>query len=290
MKQMESGRLVIETTKMSGELVRIYDKAKEREVLWCGDPDIWGWHSPILFPFIAKCYEESFKVDGVVYPIMSHGFARNQMYTIVSESDREVWYEITSTEETRKMYPFDFVLQLGYRLEENKIRVMWRVKNTSAETMHYCIGAHPAFVMPEGVEKSDVYISFGGQERIPYITNDFKNSGCAFYDEVLYIDLPGGKAQMKDLFHDMDTYIFEHGEIQEATIILPDGDPYVSVHCDKFPAFGYWTKKGSRFICLEPWYGRCDNIGFTGELKDKALVQHLEPDQWFETDYVIEIH
>lgn len=24
------------------------------------------------------------------------------------------------------------------------------------------------------------------------------------------------------------------------------------------------------FVCIEPWYGRTDNDGFTGDLKDKA--------------------
>ena len=32
------------------ELVSIYDKEKDREVIWQGDPKFWGRHAPVLFP------------------------------------------------------------------------------------------------------------------------------------------------------------------------------------------------------------------------------------------------
>lgn len=36
------------------ELVSIYDKEKDREVIWQGDPKFWGRHAPVLFPNVGK--------------------------------------------------------------------------------------------------------------------------------------------------------------------------------------------------------------------------------------------
>ncbi|MDR9830353.1 hypothetical protein RCJ22_32740, partial [Vibrio sp. FNV 38] len=47
------------------------------------------------------------------------------------------------------IYPFSFLLEIGYRLEEKSLRVMWKVMNLSEKEMHFSIGAHPAFAIPE---------------------------------------------------------------------------------------------------------------------------------------------
>ena len=38
-------------------------------------------------------------------------------------------------------------------------------------------------------------------------------------------------------------------------------------------------------MCLEPWIGRCDNVGFDGELKDKYGEQHLKAGENFQAGY-----
>lgn len=43
------------------------------------------------------------------------------------------------------------------------------------------------------------------------------------------------------------------------------------------------------FVCLEPWIGRCDNVGFDGELKDKYGEQHLKAGETFQAGYTITI-
>ena len=43
------------------------------------------------------------------------------------------------------------------------------------------------------------------------------------------------------------------------------------------------------FVCIEPWYGRCDRAHYTGEYKDKDWMQHLQPEETFRGGYTIEI-
>ena len=43
------------------------------------------------------------------------------------------------------------------------------------------------------------------------------------------------------------------------------------------------------FICIEPWYGRCDCEGYKGELKDRAWENELPGSGIWTASYFIEI-
>ena len=62
-RTLENERLLIEVEKRGSQLVRIYDKEKQREVLWEGNPEFWGKHSPILFPMIGTCYNNVYRFE-----------------------------------------------------------------------------------------------------------------------------------------------------------------------------------------------------------------------------------
>ena len=57
------------------------------------------------------------------------------------------------------------------------------------------------------------------------------------------------------------------------------------------PVVGIWSPPGKQapFICIEPWYGRCDRAGYTGDYRQKDWVNRLEPGKEFEGIYTIEI-
>ena len=55
------------------------------------------------------------------------------------------------------------------------------------------------------------------------------------------------------------------------------------------PLAGIWSPEGKNapFVCLEPWYGRCDAVGFEGELQDREHGNALEGGGVFKTGYTI---
>lgn len=68
---MEKAKIVLENQDLllgihanGGELARIYDKHKKREVLWEGTPGIWNRHALILFPFIGKVFGGKYRFRG----------------------------------------------------------------------------------------------------------------------------------------------------------------------------------------------------------------------------------
>jgi len=50
--------------------------------------------------------------------------------------------------ETSDKYPFEFVLEIGYKLSGSEIKVTWRVTNPAKKDLLFSIGGHPAFMCP----------------------------------------------------------------------------------------------------------------------------------------------
>lgn len=291
--RLENQELLIEVNAFGGELSRIYDKNHGREVLWEGNPKIWGRHAPVLFPFIGKLYDGTYRFQGTEYPMTAHGFARDSQFELLSQTEDEVWYVLRDSEETVPKYPFHFRLETGHRLEGNRIRVMWKVVNTGADTMYFMLGGHPAFKTPEGMTVHDFTLDFHRKADQGPLHYQAPNAD-GYKEEALsgHLELTEGTAKIVPGFFDQAlTYIFDQGQVEAVSLLLPGNQPYVTVHCPKIPYLGVWTmEKTHPFVCLEPWFGRCDEDGYQGELQDREGEVSLASGREFTADYVIEIH
>ncbi len=83
----------------------------------------------MLFPFVGSLKDKKFTVDGTDYPMGQHGFARDMEFELVSQTNDEAWFSLKSNDETLAKYPFEFVLEIGYKLSGSEIKVTWRVTN-----------------------------------------------------------------------------------------------------------------------------------------------------------------
>ena len=87
---------------------------------------------------------------------------------------------------------------------------------------------------------------------------------------------------------DGDALVIEGHQIQRVALTDPQRKEYLAVEFDA-PLVGIWSppKKQAPFVCIEPWYGRCDSVGYSGELKDREWIQKLEPKETFDVEYKI---
>lgn len=289
-RQLENERLSVKVNDQGGQLAGIYDKKNSREIIWCADPKVWNRHAPILFPFVGEIHNKEYLYNGTKYPMTAHGFARDAEFEFVGIKDNKIVHSLSSNEERKKVYPFDFKLEVSHSIEDNNVIVEWKVINTGDKEMLFSIGAHPAFNVPaiEGEEQKDYYLTFGNNDKLDFIriSND---GGTALYNEVDTLVLTDSKYQVGEHLFDDGVLIFENDQLSEVGIAFPNKEQYINIKCDGFPFVGVWTKKNAPFICLEPWYGRCDNYGFTGELKDKTGVQKLPANKEFSVKYEINV-
>lgn len=287
---LENEFLSVKIDDKGAELVSIWDKEKEREVLWQADPAFWGRHAPILFPNVGKHYENRYRLKGKTYASKQHGFARDTQFDCVNQTADSVTHEMKSSEATRKEYPFDFLLQVKHVLSDRKLSVCWTVISRSGETMYFTIGGHPAFNVPilPDTKRSDYLLSFGGLTSVSYLLLN-ESTSTADTSHVFTLKLENGFCPITDSMFDQDALIIDN-QIHKAGISLPDGSPYVELACEGFPNFGVWSAKGGApFVCLEPWCGRVDDDRFAGELSEKPYISALEPGEKFERTYTISV-
>ena len=188
-------------------------------------------------------------------------------FTLIDEAENELRFALESTPDTLRAYPFPFLLEIGYRLEGNKVEVLWRVKNTGDKTMHFAFDVKKDLVYRALVEK-----------------------GCVG-DVVRPVPLDAdGLLPLNIHTFDIDTFILEDSQIKRVDLLDVEKRPYLSLTFTA-PVVGLWSPptKNAPFVCIEPWYGRCDRVDYTGEYKDRDWVWHLEPGELFDASYTIEI-
>lgn len=283
MKTLENEKLLVEISEHGAEVTRIFRKDTKEEMLWNADPAFWGRHAPILFPFVGASHKGVYHYQGKEYVMKQHGFARDTDFEVIFADDTKAVYELKSNEKTKESYPFDFCLTVTYVLKENVLTVGWNVENCTDGEMYFTIGAHPAFNVEPG---SCLVAEEGGLESLDFIR--IGESGTAL-PEVYKLKLPGGRLRMPEDMFAEGVYIFENGQLNSVGLEGPDGKPRITVKCPGFPYVGVWSKPGAGFVCLEPWYGRTDDTGYTGDLSEKTGVQKLEKGKCFEASYDIVI-
>lgn len=261
------------------------------EYLWQGDSRYWGRRSPVLFPIVGSVWEARYRVDGTEYQLGQHGFARDMDFTLVCATDTEVRYRLESSDETLAKYPYPFVLEIAYRLHGSSIDVIWEVKNPSDKDMYFQIGAHPAFFYPDyDSEKSGRgFFTFDRTEGIECIR--IKEKGCVDAVTKWPLEMPEGVLKLeKDTFDAIDTIMVQDSQLKRVNMFKEDGTAWLSLSFDA-PVVGIWSPPGkvAPFICIEPWYGRCDSVGYEGEYKDKDWMNCLAPGEGFKSVYTIEI-
>ena len=285
---LENDCLKITVADAGAELISVKDKESGRERIWTADPTVWNRHAPILFPFVGKVTDGKYRTDGKEYAMKTqHGFARDLEFACIGESGTSVTHRLCSSERTRENYPYDFSLTVQHSLGSGNAReleIVWTVENTGSGRMLYSIGGHPGFLMPEDTRKEDCFLLFPGKEELCCFSAN--SAGFALPGERKKLTLREGAVKYREDIP--DTWIFEEQGIDTVGIATPDGKPYVMMQCEGFPMLAVWANPKGPFICLEPWYGRTDDAGFTGTLEEKKGMQTLESGEAREIRYSIE--
>ena len=283
MIELKNDVLAIKVAEKGAELQSVKD-VDGREYMWQAGPE-WSRHSPILFPIVCSVNNGTYVVDGREYHLPRHGFARDALFTVVSQTTQKVTLALHETEDTLQVYPYCFNLGITYKLEGNKIQVIWHVENTDCREIHFQIGGHPAFNVPGGKLEGRIKLD----NEAPMTTLKSYPDGSHDMEEVpLEADM--GIMEITSEFFRNDSVKIHKCQTHRAMLVDTDGEPAVTVDYQA-PVCAFWSPYGKEapFVCIEPWYGIGDPRGFSGEFKDKPLMNHLLPGASFMSRYTITI-
>lgn len=283
--QISNEEITIQVDSMGAELKSLKRVADAKEYMWHGDPAYWKRTSPVLFPIVGGLKNGCYRMNGREYAMGQHGFARDMEFQLKSQVASEIWFCLHSDEGTLARYPYPFLLEIGYELTGCTVTVKWRVSSPEKEPICFSIGGHPAFLCPieAGTDQTQYRLQFDAKDQI---ISSCIEDGLLAKEKKTYRLRNGMLPITADLF-DGDALVIENDQAHSVALVRPDGRPYLTVDFDA-PLFGIWSppKKKAPFICIEPWYGRCDSVDFSGDFCDREWGQILKQGV-FEAQYRI---
>ena len=274
---LKNDYLAISVDTHGAELSSIINKKENKEMLWQGDPEYWGRKSPVLFPVVGKYKNGKTTYEGKEYSLGQHGFARDMEFVIAEKTSNKLTFILESNHKTLEVYPFSFRLTCTFQLVDNKIIVGWEVQNTDNKKIYFSIGAHPAFYC----EKSKTVLTMNS-ENLKY---SLVNADGLYTPKKHDVE---SEFVLHDSIFDNDALIIENSNVTEVSLVDNDKE-YITVKFDA-PLFGIWspTKKNAPFVCIEPWFGRCDAEDFNGDITEREWSNALEiGEKWYKEYEII---
>nr|WP_263324525.1 aldose epimerase [Neobacillus sp. Marseille-Q6967] len=205
--------------------------------------------NPILFPISGQLTNKTYEWEGKTYTMTNHGFARDAAWEVVdSRTDHcaSLTMKLTSNEQTKDSYPFDFEVLYTYALENGRLTIHQEYHNLSEEKMPIYAGFHPYFKTTE--------------KNLAYET-----------DATQYYDYNDG--EVKEFTGKIDL-----ADLKESVVLLDAQKPSIAfkvpglkkrIKLSYGEAFKYvvlWTEKGKDFVCVEPWMAKNDELNRGEEL------------------------
>ena len=281
---LQNDFLKITVADRGAELKSIIELADGTEYLFDGDPTWWKFSSPILFPIVGKLVDNKYRVDGKEFTLPGHGFGRTTDFEFVGGTDDSLKFKLGWSDETIKVYPYKFALEVSFKLTAKEVKVIWKVTNADDKTIYFSIGAHPAIRCPlvAGEKFDDCYLKFNKPEKSSRIA--LLASGPLSHDRIPTLD--GTELNLSYELFKGDALVFDDLKSDKVSVCSRKSDKTITISAKDFPYWGFWTpdKGGAPFICIEPWHGHADYADFTGELKDKEGIRKLSVGETFTTE------
>ena len=278
---ISNGVLEVSVSTFGAEIVSVKKGGKEQ--IWQGAEGVWSGHAPILFPFCGRLVNTQYKIGGkVVENVPIHGYAKRYEFTVVSEEKTSLSLLLQSSEEIRKIYPFNVDFRVFFKLDGESLKVYYMVENVGDKTAYFSVGCHEAFALDGNF--SDYSIEFDSDKDF-IVSTGLKSN---MLSNIKYkLPLTNGVLKLShSLFSDdeieRDGGVYATGSILLENVnskrvnLLKNGEKVLSLYYNDFENLVLWTEKCAPFIAIEPWNGLPDLFDTDGNLETKKGILTVE--------------
>jgi galactose mutarotase-like enzyme len=272
---LENQMLSAAINPLGAELSSLKD-ADGRELMTDGDPTWWTGRAPLLFPIVGTVNGDRYVLDGQTYALPRHGFARRQTFALIEQAPHRALFRLTDSEATRAAYPFAFTLDAEFALDGATLGITITATNRSDTDMPASFGFHPGFrwPLPYGGPREAHCILFETDEPA-----DLRVLADGLVDPMPRpTPVEGRVLALRDDLFEADALIWDR-LASRSLVYGAEGYPSLGIEWDDMPELGIWTKPGAPYVCIEPWAGVADPVGFSGEIWDKPGIVRVAPGQ-----------
>jgi len=250
------------------------------EYLWQGDRRWWPRRAPVLFPIVG-CLHNDFatSAQGDVR-LKRHGIARLYDHEVASVSDDVVTFRLTSTDETRAAFPYDFELDMTYALGDEGLTQTFAVTDTGGVALPFTLGGHPAFNVPvPGSDEAFDEYEFRFTRPWTAYTPAMDDAGIADFDtKTLLVDSSDVLPLSHELIDRLLTITLLDVPDRMITLVGPNSGHGVTLDFAGFDYLGIWTAAlDAPFVAIEPWRGCAAALDESDVFEDKRGITILNP-------------
>lgn len=266
--QWSCGNVMIEVSTLGAEL-QLVCVGGGNNLLWRKDDAVWNRVAPNLFPIVGRLKGDKFRFMGKDFPMKQHGFARDCVFTMVSNDRESLRLRLVWNEATFAAYPFQFQYDVIYSAKGGLLWVDYEISNLGEDSMLYSVGGHPGFAIHGALENYELRF----EEK--FVADRWLIDG-AYYSGKTELMAVDGKLKLGDDLFKQDAIVFKQPPFSGVSLCETGGKKLLDFVCSEWDAVGFWTKPGAPFFCIEPWWGWADGWGDSGELSEK-LGMHILP-------------
>lgn len=249
---IQNSALKLTATEQGGLLWGI-QKSDGQELLWGGDPDIWGFRAPVCFPWCGVIQDNWFEAEGQKHEVTTrHGFVRDFPHKLVAQTADSLTFRFDH--HGGEPWPWAFTFETVHKIEGTRAYTICTAQNTGDKAMPTQMGYHPAF-------------------RVPFV------AGSQITDYVLKFE-SGVEIPLEEHMFDADSFNRKDGG---AWCRLEHKD---SGKCIQVTTAGYfttvlWSKPGiPGFLCIEPWDGHVNDSHDLSKRPGAIWLQPGEKKTW----------
>lgn len=260
------------------------------EYLWQGDTRYWSDRAPNLFPYIARMTSGKYRLDGKIYHMDIHGFAKDMIFIAEQISDSHIVFSINHTEETYSQYPFQFCFSIIYKLEGCKLSTTYYVRNDDAKTMYFGVGGHPGFNVPfeRDTVFEDYYLEFDSAREVKRVGF---SEDCFVTGKLTDFSLEDGvRLPLSHNIFDDDAIVLTD-MASHVTLKSKKGNKGVRVTYSSMSYLGIWhmPKTDAPSVCIEPWSSSPSRKGVVEDLEKQPSLVSVKAKCEYENGFTIEI-
>lgn len=250
----------------------------EREILFLHDNfwqkgilDLPGGF-PFIFPICARIERNliagNYLYDGQVYNMPIHGFSAYIPWEVADTANPDaIILKLRDNAKTFAQFPFHFLLELKYQVNDGELICTQRYTNTGDKPMPYYAGFHPYFLTPPANNgKEKVMLDFQAVRRFRYNERTSDLIG-----EQTILPMPASIADPA-----INEQLCELSAEKTVTLTYPDGFKInmCAEGVEDENMFNYlqlYTQEQLPFICIEPW------MSFPNAMNTVSGVRWLQP-------------
>jgi galactose mutarotase-like enzyme len=205
-----------------------------------------------------------------------HGFARKSEFALIERQADSATFHLAASEATRVHYPFDFQLDITHSIRGTALHTKAVLTNPGAVSLPASFGFHPAlrWPLPWGGAREAHRLVFAEAEPAPVRRID-PQTGLVLSDPQP-TPVEGDTLAPRDALFVDDALIFDRLNSRSLHYGVPGGR-MIRVDFPDMPLLGVWTKPGAPFLCIEPWQGLADPVGYDGDFRAKPHVIEVAP-------------